>query len=160
MRIKLFILLVSVFCLFNMKASAIPVFYSYGNAVTTVKELPNTEDFELETKNGTTKHCDLGVMHQEFAIFGIPIWNYGDYKYVLFHDNGDDFDYITLGKDEIEALQSLYSEISDNPELPFWNTIGGKLLVLGVLALFIVGNWFIKNNDSGSEANEAGDTQS
>lgn len=110
-----------------MKASAIPVFYSNGNTVTTVKELPNTEDFEFETRTGATKHCDLGVMHKELAIFGIPVLNYGDYKYVLFHDNGDDYDYITLGKDEIEALQSLYSDISVNPELPFWNTVGGKV---------------------------------
>ena len=160
MRIKLIALLIIVFSLLGTKANAIPVFYSDGNEVTTIEELPNTEDFDFETKNGATKHIDLGVMHQEFAIFGIPIWNYGEYKYVLFHDNGNNFDYITLDKEDIEALQSLNYDIPDQPELPFWNTIGGKLLVLGVIALFIVGStWLKKNNNSDSDDTDTDDDE-
>lgn len=152
MRIKLIALLIIVFGLSGIKANAIPVFYSNGNTITTVKELPYTEDFDFETRNGTTKHVDLGVMHQEFAIFGIPVWNYGDYKYVLFHDNGNNYNYTELDKDGIETMRSLVGDMSDTPELPFWNTIGGKLLVLGVIVLFIVGSkWLKKNNNSDSD---------
>lgn len=78
---------------------------------------------------------------KQFSLFYIPVWNYGDYEYVLYTDTkiGDaDYTCASLSRDEVSYLQSLYSGIPDEPELPFWDAIGGKIL-LAFIAFLIIG---------------------
>lgn len=139
-----------VFC---VKASAIPIFYSDGSTVTKVKTLPQSEVFEITTTRGNTVHCDLGVMHDQFCIFGIPVWNYGVNKYVLYHDNSDTFDYVELTKEDIADLQSFYPDIPSTPELPFWDTVGGKIVVL--IIILVIG--FVLKIFEGAKQSESDD---
>ena len=109
----------------KVKAGGIPILYSNGTEVEKVKELPYRSEFTL---NGY--HADLGIMHEQFSIFWIPLWNYGTEKYVLYYKSGDTYNYSDLSSSDIRYLQSEFGGISTNPELPFWDVWGGKLLAV------------------------------
>lgn len=120
------------------------IIYGDGPEVSKVLDLPHSEDFALVGDDGNVIFCDLGVMYNQFSLFWIPIWNYGEYKYVLFSDipcNGYDFQYYELSNDEVEYLRQSFGGIPNEPTLPFWDSIGGKLLLL-----VIVGGFFIFKN--------------
>lgn len=120
------------------KMQAAPVIYGNGQEITKIKELPNTEDYTLTAQDGRTYHGDLGILHDEFSLFWIPIWNYGDYKYVLYTDTkvgSNDYTYVDLDDSDIAYLQSRFSGIETEPTLPFWNAIGGKLALIAILAV-------------------------
>lgn len=139
MKTKNIIILAVLLAFVSIKANAfpIPIIYSDGTTFTKVYEFPQTEDFEFKNKYGNMVHFDLGVEHEEFSLFGIPLWNYGNYKYAIFNDEGDSYSYTELGKDDIATLQEIYSDIPDEPELPFWNTVGGKLVAIAILIVLI-----------------------
>jgi hypothetical protein len=146
MKIKTFLLLI-VLLLSNIRASAkeIPIFYSYGIDVEKVIDLPEKEEYTIEDENGRSYHADLGIMHEQFSIFGVPLFNYGEEEYVLFYEGATDYKYVDLSRDEIKYLRELYPSISLTPELPFWDVWGGKLLallIIGLIFLFTI----IKNS--------------
>lgn len=121
----------------------IPIVYSEGDDVVKVLELPHSEDFQVQSQvDGKWYHADLGILHEQFSIFSVPLFNYGTEKYVLYTDTkiGEyDFTYADLDREEIEYLQSQFAGIPDVPELPFWDAWGGKLvalLIIIVLAYF------------------------
>lgn len=129
----------------NVNAKGIPIIYSNGEEVEKIKELPNSEEFSVQAGNGRWYHADLGVLHEQFSLFWIPLINYGTPKYVLYTDEkiGDyDFTYADLSFSEVQYLKSLYSDISLTPELPFWDAWGGKLLII----LIVIGLFYIKSN--------------
>lgn len=145
MKLKTLILCMLLVCgVCTSQAKGI-IFYGNGPEVTKVKDLPMTEEFALVAENGQVYHANLGVMHDEFSLFWVPIWNYGDMKYVLYTDTkigNVDYTYVDLSPSDVAYLQSQFGGIPTEPELPFWNAFGGKLIILG---LIIVG-WFFKND--------------
>ena len=124
----------------------IPILYSNGIEGEKVLDLPQRDEFTIQAENGNSYHADLGILHEQFSIFWIPLLNYGEEKYVLFTDKkvGDyDFLYADLDQDDIVYLQSIFGGIPSTPELPFWDAWGGKLLAFALIGIL----WFIGKTD-------------
>lgn len=144
-RVK--IIIIAIFCLFTLNTNAkipIPILYGLGEEISLVKELPQDQEFTIQADNGRWYHANLGVMHEQFSLFSIPIYNFGTYRYVLYTDTKIgkyDYTYLDLSQQDIAYLQTMYSGIPNEPELPFWDSIGGKIVIIGVgiiLFLFLV----------------------
>lgn len=142
------------FCIlaFPCKASAakIPLLFEYStNNTYCIKELPS--EFQLESPNGEVVHYDLGIKYDQLNIFKIfPIWN-SDASYCLYHEvNDDKVSYIEISEQDMQNLRSAFNDIPEEPSLPFWDRIGGKLIFSAILAL-ILGTSFLalfnKNSD-------------
>ena len=119
------------FCMANIASAGIPIFYSNGEKVDITKTLPQ------EAVVNNNEHVNLGTMYKQFSIFGIPVWNYGETKYVLINDKKDK--YCDLSAEIREMLKTNFTiELPEKPTIGFWNKIGGKI-VLGVIlaAIFI-----------------------
>ena len=118
------------------------IVYSNGEKIEVSRELPDSITVNNE-------HVNLGVMYEQFSIFWIPMWNYGETKYVLINDREDT--YYDLDEDEIEMLRTEFSiDIPEKPTIGFWNKIGGKLIWIAVIALILFG-WRSKNDDNDDE---------
>lgn len=118
----------------------IPILYSDGEEVEKVIDLPMREEFQIQTQDGNWYHADLGILHEQFSIFWVPLYNHGTEKYVLYTDQkiGEyDFTYAELDNEDIANLQSEFGGIPSTPELTFWDVIGGKLLALLLIGGFI-----------------------
>jgi len=97
------------------------------------------------------KHVNFGVAYEQFSIFWVPIWNYGDIEYALIDDDGDTA--WPVDEDILAELQSDYGvEISGPPTISFWNKFGGKL-IWGALILFLLWYYNIRKK-KGEEASE------
>lgn len=130
-RTSLFITLFSL--LFTFQASAkMPIFFQTGaEHIYKVEELPDTEYFQLE--DGT--YMDLGVFSKQFTIFFIPLWNY-DVKWCGYEASEEYL--IELTRDQLDDIaKEAGITIADSPSLPFWPSIGGKLLFLVIIGGFI-----------------------
>jgi len=120
------------------------IFYSNGEKIEVVKKLPD----DAVMDDG--EHVNLGVMYNQFSIFWIPMWNYGETKYVLINDAKDT--YYDLDAEDLEMIRSDFNvKISDKPSIGFWNKIGGKLIwgLLIVAAGF--GYWTTRKDDEEAE---------
>ncbi|MDR2146546.1 MAG: hypothetical protein LBE91_08840 [Tannerella sp.] len=101
------------------------IFYNTGEHVEVSKELPADATIDGE-------HVNLGVMYEQFSIFWVPIWNYGETKHVLINDKKDA--YWDLDAELIESLETEFNiEIPEKPAIGFWNKIGGKIVVVIVI---------------------------
>jgi hypothetical protein len=117
----------------NNVSAGVVIFYSNGQKIDVVQKLPKEVIIDK-------KHVNLGVMYDQFAIFWIPLWNYGETKYVLINDKEDT--YYDLDEEDLEMLRSEYDvKISEKPSIDFWNKIGGKLIGLVVLGFILFGYW-------------------
>jgi len=115
------------------------IIYSNGEKIEVVKQLPDSAIID-----GT--HVNLGVMYKQFSIFWIPMWNYGDTKFVLVNDKKDT--YYDLDKENIETLKTEFNvNVPDNPAIGFWNKIGGKI-IWGVLIIAAICGWWISRKDN------------
>lgn len=135
-KIVFIILFASFYSIAQVKAGDIPIIYSNGETFEKVIDLPNTEDFEFEYSD-RIYHGDLGIKYDQFSLFLIPLLNYGEKKYVLFNERKDDYVYAELTDEGIKYLQDSYgvSVVPSTPELSFWNTWGGKMLVLFIIII-------------------------
>ena len=146
---KIFLLLLIGLCFSIVRVEAkggIPILYSNGEEIEKLLDLPHKDEFEIQANNGNWYHANLGIMHEQFSVFWIPLFNYGEEKYVLYTDTkiGDyDYTYVELDKDDIAYIQSEVDGVPTDPELPFWDAWGGKLLVLAIIGIF----WFIAKLD-------------
>jgi hypothetical protein len=126
------------------------IFYSNGEKLEVVSKLP--ADAVIDGS-----HVNLGVMYKQFAIFWIPMWNYGDVKYVLINDKKDTY----YDLDEEVTIAMLKEEfdlnVPDVPTIGFWNKIGGKIIWGGLILLIIWGNIpnRKKNKDEEKDEEEA-----
>lgn len=136
---KLFLVLATLFVMaFSANAKGI-LFYSTGDHVVKVLDLPKDNDlFALEGDDGEIVHLDLGIMHSQFSLMWIPVFNYGEEKYVLYKESRNTINYVDLDEDELKVLHALY-DFPETPSMPFWHKIGGKLvwiLIIGLLIFF------------------------
>ena len=120
------------------------IIYSNGQKIEVANKLPEEAVIGNE-------HVNLGVMYDQFSIFWIPIWNYGETKYVLINDKEDK--YYDLTSEEIELLKESFDiKISEKPSISFWNKIGGKLIWI---VLISAGAIFYLRKRKGNEDAEA-----
>jgi len=119
------------------------IIYSTGQKIDAVQELP--EDVIINDE-----HVNLGVMYEQFSIFWIPVWNYGEVQYVLINDK--ETTYYDLTEEDIEILKTEFNvDVPKKAMIGFWNRTGGKI-IWGVVALVVIyGLWSRKNNEKGSE---------
>jgi len=94
--------------------------YSNGEKISIAKRLPDDALINGE-------HVNIGVMYKQFAIFWIPVWNYGEKEFVLVNDKKDT--YYDLDEEDIEILKTEYdTTLPSKPKINFWNKIGGKII--------------------------------
>jgi len=122
------------------------IVYSNGEKIELTKELPADV-----TIDGT--HVNLGVMYDQFAIFWVPMWNYGETRFVLFNDKKNT--YWDVDEETIEILKTDFNvEVPAKPTIGFWNKIGGKLIWFGVILLAFWGWWSSRKDDDEEEAEQ------
>jgi hypothetical protein len=113
-----------------LHAARIPVIFSYkAEKIIKVADFPDTP--ALEVRGGA--HLDAGYLFKQVKLFGIPLWNYEGIwcGYV-----GSDDNYLKIDKEKLFAMAKAVNVIlPENPGLPFWDSIGGKLVVIGLLLL-------------------------
>jgi len=125
--------------------SAGVIIYSNGEKIEVVKKLPADA-----TIDGT--HFNLGVMYDQFSIFWVPIWNYGEIKYVLINDKEDT--YYDITEEDIEILKTDFDvDIPEKPSIGFWNKIGGKL-IWGTVILAAAFGWWVSRKDEDEDEDE------
>lgn len=149
---KKLLLLLAVFCLSIAqapKASAKGVIiYSNGETLKTLHELPE----EAKLDDGT--HVNLGVHYESFSLFWMPLWNYGDYKYVLLNDAEDT--YADLTEEEVKEISEKFNlNLPAQPELPLMSQIGLKPVVIIVILLLIYGQFAGKSDEEEVKPEEA-----
>lgn len=143
MKAKLIIVLLCVMASF-VSAEAkgfLPIIYSSGEHLVKVKDLPQEDIFTIEFREGQPYHVDLGIKHDQFSLFWVPLFNYGKEEYVLYTDKkiGDyDYSYVPLTSEDVDYIRTMGIDIPKSPKLPFWDVWGGKLLVVVLIGLLIL----------------------
>ncbi|MBU3714628.1 MAG: hypothetical protein FGM46_06730 [Ferruginibacter sp.] len=127
---KNFILAIFVF-FFTMTAKAAPVFFGYSDNIIKIAEFPKSDDF----KNIQSVHFDAGYMYKQISIFFVPVWNF-DEKWCGYIS---DKLYIDLSKSDLNQLaQKAGITLPEEYKLSFWERIGGKLVLLSILILYVI----------------------
>ena len=141
-----FILFIALCFMANTASAKGVIFYSNGEKIETVTKLPDNAVINNE-------HVNLGVMYEQFAIFWVPMWNYGETKYVLINDERNT--YYDLDQEDIETLKVEFGvNIPDKPAIGFWNKIGGKIIWSIVIFAAVYGFWSSRNDDEEAEIPE------
>lgn len=104
------------------------IFYGLGETISTTQTLP--EEVILDGQ-----HVNIGVHYEQFSLFWIPIWNYGDVTNVLVNDKEDT--YWDIDEEDIEHLKTEFDVEVGEAEIPFWTKVGGKPIVV-LLVLFLI----------------------
>lgn len=151
-KIIIAILLISLGSLQAIEAKGIPlpILYSSGETLSEIKELP--EDCTIDKE-----HVNLGVIYEQFALFGIPIWNYGETKNVLINEKKDT--YWDLDSETIQILRDDYGvEVPEKASVPFWTQVGGKPIIVLIIITLIYSS-FIKKEEEEEKEEESLDKQ-
>lgn len=92
---------------------------------------------------------NFGLTFEQFSLFYVPIWNYGEVEYALYDDANQTI--YSLEEEDVAFLKDEYGwELDENPSLSLWNRFGGKLILLVVILLVVVG-WIWKNKENKGE---------
>lgn len=109
------------------EAASIPIFYGCGPEFERVYDVPTS----LLSEEGNP--LKFGVSFKQFSLFHVPIWNYGQTEYAVYDSKAKTI--YELDEADVAALKEEYGwELPEKPGLSFWNRIGGKLVLLGVVA--------------------------
>lgn len=125
-------------------AAGIPIVYEESHEKTIkVADFPDTENFRA--KDGEL--LDAGYVFKQFRVFWIPVWNYDGRWCCYGQSSGAPYE---IQKTNLDVLaRAANVSLPAEPELPFWDLYGGKL-VGGLLLLFIFASW-----SAGSEGETA-----
>ncbi len=92
-------------------------------------DLPDSSTFQRPDG----KYIDVGYRYQQFTILFIPVWNYNE-KWCGYI--GSDKEYIDFDKGALSEFAGTAGlKLPDNPSLPLWDSVGGKLLFGLILTL-------------------------
>ncbi len=128
----------------SAQAKGLPIFYSTGSEKTvTVAKFPQTPDFAYQGQ-----HFDPGVLYKQVSLMFIPLWNY-DLEWCGVIDENN---VLEISKEELDGLaQAANITLPSEMKIPLWDAIGGKALVLVLLAggaFYLLGS----NKSSGTPA--------
>ncbi len=131
-------------------SKGMPIFFQTGSEIVSkAQELPDTENFQFEDGS----YFDLGAYRKQFTIFFIPLWNY-DVEWCAYL--GTDDEMMSLTKEQLDAIAADAGlTLAETPPLPFWSSIGGKLLFLAIIGGFIAFS-VMKSNDDEEPTDEEG----
>lgn len=107
------------------------IFFGMGEELTTIEKFP--ADMEMTFDDG--EPANLGIKYNQFELFWLPVWNYGDYQYVLVNEAEDT--YAELDEDGLAVLRMMYS-LPDKPVLPLATRIGLKPVIILLLGIYII----------------------
>lgn len=122
----------------------VTILYGNGPEFEQMYDLPDS----LTSEAGNP--LQFGVAFDQFSLFYVPIWNYGETEYAVYDSEAKTI--YTLDEEDLAAFKEEYDwKLPEKPGLSFWNRIGGKLVVLAVLAA-LLGVWMWKS--AGDEETE------
>ncbi len=132
MRIVKILLLLLLFTGIAQTASAKgAIVYHTGPKGSTLEMLP--ADAVIDGQ-----HVNFGVVYDQFGLFWLPLWNYGETEYALISDDENTF--WSLDEETLEMVKSEYElDIPDTPSIPFWQKVGLKPVVILLFLFFILG---------------------
>lgn len=126
------------------------IIYSNGEQIDVI------ENYPAEVVVNEDEHVNLGVYFQQFSIFWVPMWNYGETKFVLVNDAEDT--YYDLEADDIEYLKSEFGiEVPEKPVIGFWHRIGGKI-IWGIVLIGLIWIWWVTRNVKDEEQEQEDST--
>ena len=128
------------------------VFQYDGEKIIKVVDLPDTEDFVDD--NGSP--LDLAYIYKQIVILWIlPVWNY-DGRWCL--NDGTSESYYAIDKAEWDAaMQSDRLALPGKSPVPFWDAVGGKLVLIVGALLAIFGIRVINRQDESDDAGDVSD---
>lgn len=149
-----FILALGVCASSTVEARYTPVLFGWGGeTIIKVMDFPNTPAFQTvvdfspapgrppepfipgQTRRTgkETVYVDVGLIYKTFTVFFLPLWNY-DIRWVGYIGMSDN--YLEFTKEELDELAAdIGMQLPQTPDLPFWDSYGGKLVVLTVILI-------------------------
>ena len=110
-------------------------FVNIGEHIVRVQKLPKTEEYTIDIGKKKPVHADVGIYHKQISVFWIPLINYGEKKYILYHSGWFSTKYIPINESVVAIInQNVGCNLPQEPKLPFWHRWGGKLFVLVLIA--------------------------
>ena len=132
------------FLTFDASARGKLPFCSDCEYIEIVQDLPDTENYQTEDN----QFLELGYFYKQFWILWIPLWN-SDGEYCLTDAEATTIYQLTPEElDEIATAENI--SLAANP-IPFWDKIGGKIVLLLVIGLIIYGKFFGKDDEETPE---------
>ena len=118
---------------FSSSLYSAPVFFSTGGEkLIKVRDFPDTPAFR--TRSG--KFVDAGYLYKQVTVFFVPVWNY-EGRWVGY--TGSDTRYLRISEKKLKAAAKKAGiTLPDSPTLPFWDAVGGKLVIAGLALLIFV----------------------
>ncbi|MBN2725471.1 MAG: hypothetical protein JXR95_15505 [Deltaproteobacteria bacterium] len=120
-----------------------------GEKIVKVKDLPDKDEF----KHPQYGYVDLGYKIKQITVVFLPLWNYsGEYVGYI----GRDDKYLILPPDVIANIEKEGINLSKAPSLPFWDKMGGKLII-GFILLILAGVgifWVMQKKEDEPEVSE------
>ena len=110
-----------------------------GEKISLVEELP---DFQVKGEQ-----VDACVVYKQFAILWVPLWNW-DAQYI-FAEEGAEYGFGLIDKGLLTQLEEKYGEAAD--AIPYWDKIGGKLLLPIILFLLVRMRTLMRTRNSNSK---------
>jgi len=120
--------------LYAIPAYSMPVVYSWDSEkIIKVIDFPDIAAYQ--TQEG--KYVDAGYLYKQVSLFFVPLWNY-DGRWVGYI--GDDGKYIQLNRQELSELaEEVNLKLPNKPTLPFWDSIGGKIIAIIFIIILLIG---------------------
>jgi hypothetical protein len=116
-------------------ANARGVFQWGGETVVKIADFPDVPEYQMD--DGT--YVDAGFIYKSVSIVFCPVWNY-DFRWA--GSLGADDTYLPIEEQELRDLAATAGvtlpATPDAVELPFWNRIGGKLVVGGAIFVLVL----------------------
>ncbi len=127
----------------NRAEARMTILYGNGPEFERMYDLPDS----LVSEEGNP--LEFGVTFDQFSLFYVPIWNYGQTEYAVYDSKAKTI--YELDEEDVAAFKEEYGwELPEKPSLSFWNRIGGKLVLLAVAAA-LLGIWMWKRRSEDTQ---------
>ena len=99
------------------------IWWNWGSEfMVKVADFPDTSRFQ--TAGG--RFFDAGLIYKQISVYSLPLWNY-DVRWTGYINNNR---YAEVSKEDLLRFARIAQvSLPDDPELPFWESYGGKLVV-------------------------------
>ena len=102
-----------------------------GEKIIMVMDFPDEDWAQIPT----CEYVDAGYRYKQLTMLFIPLWKY-DGRWTGYI--GSEKQYLDLDRSELqEFAEAAGLELPDSPSLPFWDSMGGKLLFILIVILYL-----------------------